>query len=127
MKHEQPSNKITPATPPTAPSPEPDVGPTGRAVVAKGRSVHIALETKRIVGSRPIEINGTTIHRNVEAAEIRIAGPGETVELPEAEIERLRGLGFLVDDQPATRRGTNGKGHSVTGIDNDPRLKTAIR
>ena len=109
-------------TPSTAPTPEPAPG-MARATVCKGRSVHLPLPTKKIVGSRPIEINGTTIHRNVEAAEIRIAGPGEEVTLPVDEVERLRGLGFLTDDKPAKRGNGKAAAVSKTGIENDPRVR----
>jgi hypothetical protein len=112
-------------TPPTAPSPEPAPG-MARGVVAKGRSIDIGLPTKKIVGSRPIEIGGVTVYKDVEAAEQRKAQPGDIVELPEAEIERLRGLGFLVAPDAPAKRG-NGKAavNPVTGVPNDPRLTAA--
>jgi hypothetical protein len=112
--------------PPTAQAAEPAPG-MARGVVAKGRSIDIGLPTKKIVGSRPIEKDGVVIYKNVEAAEQRKAEPGDVVELPEAEIERLRGLGFLAPE-PA-KRGGNGKAavNPVTGVPNDPRLTAATR
>src|ERR1700730_12438167 len=105
----------------------PDPVNMAKTPVAKGRCLHLPIGDRHIVGTRPVEIDGTLIYKDVFAQEIRSAGPGEEVVLPVGEVERLRGLGYLVaiDDKPAKRG--NGKGHSVTGIENDPRLRTAIR
>jgi hypothetical protein len=104
------------------PAPEVDPGPMAKAKVAKGRCVHVPNGKKHIVGSEAYDVQGTIVHRDVTAEGYRSAGPGEVVELPEAEIERLTGLGFLValDDKPVKRG--NGKGHPVTGVKDDPRV-----
>jgi hypothetical protein len=92
-------------TPPPSPEPAP-----GKWAVAKGRSIHIPLATKRVVGTRAVEVDGTTVYRDVTQAEFRVAGPGEIISedssvFTAAEISRMVGLGFLVaiDDRPAKR------------------------
>jgi hypothetical protein len=132
MKRAQLSNKdpspFDPATQSTAPLPEPDLGPTAKATVAKGRSVHVPTGNKVFVkyAQQRVDQNGIVVGADVPVTrqEIRTALPGEVVTLPLTEIERLTQLGFLVDDKPA-RRG-NGKVavDPETGIKNDPRLTT---
>jgi hypothetical protein len=90
------------------------------AVVAKGRSLHVPTGRQIVVGSRPVEINGVTVHRDVMSAEVRIHGPGATVTLPRSEVDRLVELGFCVPNEKRVK--ANGKGKPVTGVANDPRL-----
>jgi hypothetical protein len=78
---------------------------------------------KKIVGTRPYEVNGVIMYRDITAQEIHVAGPGEVVELPLTEITRLTELGFLTpidDGQPAKAKPI--RPTSPTGIENDPRL-----
>jgi hypothetical protein len=114
-------------TPPTAPSPEPAPG-MAKWAVAKGRSVHIPLATKRVVGTRAVEVDGTPVYRDVTQAEFRVAGPGEIISedssvFTAAEISRMVGLGFLVaiDDKP--KHGKAAAAVSRTAIENDPRVR----
>jgi hypothetical protein len=44
---------------------------------------------------RPPNVGGTIVYREVTADETRTVMPGETVELPLAEIKRLTELGFV--------------------------------
>jgi hypothetical protein len=64
---------------------------TATAIVATGHSVHVSDGTRVACGydallSRPVYRQG-----------FRIALPGETVELPKSEIEKLMALGYLID------------------------------
>jgi hypothetical protein len=69
-------------------------------------------------------VNGAILYHDVTAAEYRSAQPGEVVELPEAEVERLTGLGFLTSIDGQLAKGMKVKPvRPQTGIDNDPRLK----
>jgi len=99
-------DRLAPTRPDMLPAPEVDPGPMAKAKVAKGRCVHVPNGKKHIVGSEAYDVQGTIVHRDVTAEGYRSAGPGEVVELPEAEIERLTGLGFLValDDKPHIER-----------------------
>ena len=101
-----------------------DPGPLKSAKVARGRTLHLDDPNgkKRIVGSRPYEANGVTMYHDVTAVEFRVANPGEIVTLPQTEIDRLIGLGFLqsIDESVGPRQA-----RSVTpdtGVENDPRL-----
>jgi hypothetical protein len=79
-----------------------------------------------VVGSRAVEVNGTTVYRDVTAEEYRSAQPGEVVELPQSEIARLMELGFVqpIDGNPAA--GLKVKAvRPKTGIDDDPRIAAA--
>lgn len=69
-----------------------DTGPMGRAIVARGRVVHAAVR-----GEYDLVGYDSTTAAPVRAPRTRIYLPGETVELPVSEIERLRALGFLAD------------------------------
>ncbi len=109
---------------PLPPQQEVDPGPMGIAKVCRGRTVHVPTGQKIVIGSRPYELNGAILHRDVTTQAYRSAGPGEIVELPQTEIDRLTELGFLqpIDDQPA-------KGLKVkpvrpeTGVKDDVRLR----
>jgi hypothetical protein len=131
MQRERRSNNLQTATKPTdmLPAQEDDPGPLARAKVAKGRTVHLPLPTgaKRIVGTRAAEVNGVIMYRDVTAVEYRSAQPGEIVELPEVEVQRLTALGFLIDDKPAKRGNGKGVVDPLTGIVDDPRTAARIR
>lgn len=116
-------------TPVAGPSPEVDQGPLGTARVAKGRCLH--LPTGKQVyfkeAVQRVDQNGVVVGQNVAVmrGEVRIAGPGETVELPQKEIERLRGLGFLepIDDKPRLlSKAERTALMAATGIVDDPRV-----
>jgi hypothetical protein len=67
------------------------VGPKEIAVVARGRT---------IMGSVPGQVKFVGHDREgnkVYGPIYRVFGPGQEIELPVAECQRLRGLGFLVD------------------------------
>ena len=96
----------------------------GTAKVARGRCLHVPTGKKVVVGSRPFEVNGAIVYRDVTADETRSALPGDVVSMPQQEIDRLMALNFLIpiDDQP--RKGMKVKpARPQTGIDNDPRVK----
>jgi hypothetical protein len=105
---------------PLGPNPMPADGPMVQAVVARGRCLHIPTGRTNIVGTRPVEVNGTTVYRDVAAQEVRIFQQGATVELPQSEVDRLTELGFLIADVKPVK--ANGKAKPATGIANDPRL-----
>jgi hypothetical protein len=64
-----------------------------RAIVARGRTVVVPDPTKPpVFVGRQIETN-----REMFAPATRDFGPGEEVELPRGEAQRLRGFGYLVD------------------------------
>ena len=67
--------------------------PMERAVVARGRTIAMPDPSAPsvFVGREP------DTHREIFASVPREVGPGEEVELPRAEVKRLRNLGFLVD------------------------------
>lgn len=94
----------------------------GSAKVAGGRCIHIPTGKMlhRGYALQRIDTNGVVVgeNREVTMGEVRIAGPGEIVELPVSEITRFTELGFLVAIEPAK------KARPETGIDNDPRVKT---
>jgi hypothetical protein len=108
------------------PAQDVDLGPLAKAKVAKGRSIHIPTGTKKIVGTRAAEVNGAILYRDVTAQETRSAGPGEIVELPINEIERLTELGFVTSIDGQLAKGMMVKPvRPQTGIDGDPRLSTS--
>ena len=74
--------------------PDPDE-PRELATVARGRSIDAPTEQRRAVGYDPVK--GEQLYAAVQ----RRFMPGETIELPVAEIRRLRELGFLVDSDAA--------------------------
>jgi hypothetical protein len=81
---------------------------TEKAIVARGRSIDIPVEGKRI------QVGTTEDNRKVTRVPIRKAGPGEEVELPADEVRRLRASGFLIDPTnlapPVGLPGVNGDG-----------------
>ena len=76
------------------PAPDPNE-PKETAVVRRGRSVHVGTDEKHMVGTDPIK--GEPIYACVQ----EFFGPGQSVTLARSEIARLRGLGFLEDDDAA--------------------------
>jgi hypothetical protein len=107
---------------PIAPPVEEETGPMGTARVARGRCLHVPSGKKVVVGSRPIEINGTTVYRDVCTQEIAMFNEGAEVQLPVKEIERLKSLGFLVDDDKRLKA-LRAQPKPDTGIHNDPRVR----
>jgi hypothetical protein len=96
------------------------------AKVAAGRSVHIPTGERRVVGSRPWQTaDGSILHIDVYAGEFRNAGPGEVVTLPQAEINRMISLGFLVPLGKQTIGMAIKQGRPETGVDGDPRVTAA--
>jgi hypothetical protein len=83
---------------PTGPNPVVESGPLVKARVAHGKTVFAAVPNgeKVWVGSRPVEINGVIVNRDIFTSRQRAYGPGEEVELSQSEVDRLIELGFLV-------------------------------
>ena len=62
-----------------------------KAIVARGRSLYFG-EGRRVLG-----FDKDTNQEIFGPATWRYVLPGETVELPASEVERMRALGYLVD------------------------------
>ncbi|MCJ2067758.1 hypothetical protein MKK75_02875 [Methylobacterium sp. J-030] len=79
-----------------------------KGIVAKGRTVTVPSDERRIAG---YTAEGKPVYQTVQ----RVAAPGEEVELPAAEIAHLRLAGFLVDpDAPAVVYGAGPRfGHQA--------------
>ncbi len=105
------------------PPPPEDKGPLMKGRVARGRSVHLVDRDAPLehVGYAQILIDGTSTLKAITRAPMRAAGPGETVELPAAEVARLRDLGFL-EREDGRFMTHEAMVKAVTGIENDPRL-----
>jgi hypothetical protein len=80
-----------------------------RAIVARAHTICVPDPTKPPVfsGREPDS------HRELFAPQTRDYGPGEEIELPVAEVRRLRGLGHLVD--PAAKEVIVEDGQSYNG------------
>jgi hypothetical protein len=95
-----------------------------KAKVMRGHTIHVPTGRQKIVGTRPYEKDGVILHRDVTAQENRMAVPGDIIELPVDEIERLTALGFVapLDDAPA--KGIKVKpARPEIGVHDDPRVK----
>ena len=101
----------------------------GRATVAPGRSVHCPVPGKKEFFK--YDKDGNAVYRPVS----RSYGPNEVVTLPLEEIDRLRGLGFLLDPDKKYRThkdvaATQGRVHDAPHariIDTDTRPGPTIR
>jgi hypothetical protein len=104
---------------PAGPAPPPATGDMVKAKVAKGRSIDIPIPGAAPEFFRYEKITG----KEVTHGPIRCAGPGEVVELPASEVDRLRALGFL--EWPDKRFVTNEEA-AMTGVTDDVRLKHGL-
>lgn len=106
MKKHDPDKVFTLSPAPLSPAPssaaaaEPE--PTAKAIVAKGRTVHVPTGAKKEVGTvalasaaHPSAVTSFAVMTSVCVAK----GPGEEVELSLSDIKRLTALGFLVDPE----------------------------
>ncbi len=79
--------------------PQDDLGPPVEAVVAKGHCIHIPTGVRRTVGSVAQAVQNPLsppTFTTVTSSQCRVAMAGETVMLPEQEVERLRAAGWLL-------------------------------
>jgi hypothetical protein len=124
-------------TPPSQAIPNPDE-PLVRAVVARGRSVDVVIPGEKIVvGSRPYDVGGTVVFKDVTAAKVHRAREFEEVWLPESEVIAGRRDGFLMaeEDEPPPKKKASSEPKSepepdptsITGIKNDPRLNPTAK
>jgi hypothetical protein len=116
-------DKLHPTLPNLSHVIEQDPGPMGQAKVARGRTVHVPTGIRKVIGSKGYEVNGAVVYRDVTQEEFNVANPGDTVTLPQTEIDRLMELGFLqsIDDHPAKVSRPRAP-RPDTGIKNDPRV-----
>ncbi len=96
-------------------------GPPTRAIVRRGRCLHVPVPGGRqvVIGSRPYEVDGVVVHRDITTSETKIFNQGEEVELPLSEVVRLTELGFLEPIEPKAKP----RPPVQTSIPNDPRVR----